>query len=179
MDLQPYVANIQRQLEVTAEAGGEDARTLAGRLFAPLEASVRLTLQDVLAVAAEEITIELAPGSVELRLRGRDPEFVVTPPPAGPPSGGQEADEEPDGWAPSAMTAADTADRDDAAMSRINLRMPDHLKARVEDAASRDGLSVNAWLVRAAATGVERADPGRGRGRRAASGAQRYTGWVR
>jgi len=175
MDLQPYVANIQRQLEVTAEAGGEEARALAGRLFAPLESSVRLTLQDVLAVAAEEITIELAPGSVELRLRGRDPEFVVTPPPGGPPSGGDEADEGPDGWAP----AGDTADRDDAAMSRINLRMPDHLKARVEDAASRDGLSVNAWLVRAAATCIERADPGRGRGRRAASGAQRYTGWVR
>ena len=178
MDLQPYVANIQRQLEVTADAGGEEARALAGRLFAPLEAAVRLTLQDVLAVAVEEITIELAPGSVELRLRGRDPEFVVTPPPAGPPSGGDEADERPDGWAPAADTA-DTADRDDAAMSRINLRMPDHLKARVEDAASRDGLSVNAWLVRAAATCVERADPGRGRGRRAASGAQRYTGWVR
>ena len=175
MDLQPYVANIQRQLEVTAEAGGEEARALAGRLFAPLEASVRLTLQDVLAVAAEEITIDLAPGSVELRLRGRDPEFVVTPPPAGPPSAGADADEGPDGWVP----PAETADRDDAAMSRINLRMPDHLKARVEDAASRDGLSVNAWLVRAAASGVERADPGRGRGRRAASGAQRYTGWVR
>jgi len=175
MDLQPYVANIQRQLEVTAEAGGDEARALAGRLFAPLEASVRLTLQDVLAVAAEEITIDLAPGSVELRLRGRDPEFVVTPPPAGPPAGGEEPDEGPDGWA----TAADAADRDDSAMSRINLRMPDHLKARVEDAASRDGLSVNAWLVRAAATCIERADPGRGRGRRAASGAQRYTGWVR
>jgi hypothetical protein len=175
MDLQPYVANIQRQLEVTADAGGEEARALAGRLFAPLEASVRLTLQDVLAVAAEEITIDLAPGSVELRLRGRDPEFVVTPPPAGSPAGGEEPDEGPDGWAP----AADAADRDDSAMARINLRMPDHLKARVEDAASRYGLSVNAWLVRAAATCIERADPGRGRGRRAASGAQRYTGWVR
>ena len=161
MDLRPYVTNIQRQLEVTAEAGGEEARALAGRLFAPLEAAVRLTLQDVLAAAAEEITVELAPGSVELRLRGRDPEFVVTPPPAGPPPGGQddEADEGPDGWVP----PADTAERDDAAMSRINLRMPDHLKARVESAASRDGLSVNAWLVRAAATCIERPDPGRGR----------------
>ena len=186
MDLQPYIANIQRQLDVTAEAGGEEARALAGRLFAPLEAAVRLTLQDVLAVAAEEITIELAPGSVELRLRGRDPEFVVTPPPAGPSSGGPsslgqdyETDGGPDGWAPNAVTPAETADRDDTAMSRINLRMPDHLKTRVEDAASRDGLSVNAWLVRAAAIALERADPGRGRGRRAASGAQRYTGWVR
>jgi hypothetical protein len=181
MDLRPYVENIQRQLGVAAEAGGEEARALAARLFAPLDAAVRLTLQDVLAVAAEEITCELAPGSVELRLRGRDPEFVVTPPPAGPPPGSQddEADDGPDGWLPSTMAAPDAADRDDAAMSRINLRMPDHLKARVETAASRDGLSVNAWLVRAAASAADRADPGRGRGRRAASGAQRYRGWVR
>ena len=186
MDLQPYVTSIQHQLDVTAEAGGDEARVLAGRLFAPLEAAVRLTLLEVLAVAAEEITIELAPGSVELRLRGRDPEFVVTPPPTGPSSGGPESGgpssggrdyEADEGWAPN--PPADAGDRDDTAMSRINLRMPDHLKARVEDAAGRDGLSVNAWLVRAAASALERADPGRGRGRRAASGAQRYTGWVR
>src|SRR6059036_2913056 len=84
MDLGPYVENLNRQLAVAAEAGGDDARALAERLVAPLEAAIRLTLQDVLAAAAGEITTELAPGSVELRLRGRDPEFVVTPPPADP-----------------------------------------------------------------------------------------------
>src|SRR5487761_1519056 len=82
MDLRPYVETIHRQLSLAAEAGGEESRALAERLVAPLEAALRLALQDVLAVAAEEITCELAPGSVELRLRGRDPEFVVTPPPA-------------------------------------------------------------------------------------------------
>src|SRR6266567_8279516 len=81
MDLRVYVDNIHRQLVVAAEAGGDDARALAERLVAPLDAAIRLALQDVLAAAAEEITCELAPGSVELRLRGRDPEFVVTPPP--------------------------------------------------------------------------------------------------
>src|SRR5712675_762364 len=81
MLLQPYVENIQRQLVVAAEAGGEDAAALAERMLAPLEAAIRLTVQDALVAAAEEITCELAPGSVELRLRGRDPEFVVTPPP--------------------------------------------------------------------------------------------------
>ena len=74
--------NIHEQLAATAEAGGEEARALAERLVAPLDAALRLALQDALAAAAEEITTELAPGSVELRLRGRNPEFVVTPPPA-------------------------------------------------------------------------------------------------
>ena len=44
----------------------------------------------------------------------------------------------------------------DDAISRINLRMPEHLKARVELAADAESLSVNAWLVRAAAARLER-----------------------
>jgi hypothetical protein len=57
--------------------------------------------------------------------------------------------------------------------------MPEHLKARVEKAAEGEGLSVNAWLVRAAAARLERSEGG-GRGtRRVSFGAQRYTGWAR
>ena len=82
MEIDPYVESIRRQLELAAEAGGEEARALAERLVAPLEAAIRLAVQDALAAAAEEITLELAPGSVELRLRGREPEFVVSLPPA-------------------------------------------------------------------------------------------------
>ena len=50
----------------------------------------------------------------------------------------------------------DDSDGDDDTISRINLRMPEHLKARVEQAAVGEGLSVNAWLVRAAAARLER-----------------------
>jgi uncharacterized protein (DUF1778 family) len=64
-------------------------------------------------------------------------------------------------------------------MSRINLRMPDHLKARIEQAAASEGLSVNAWLVRAAAAALERTSQSRRPERRAPQGAQRYTGWAR
>ena len=77
MDLTPYVENLRRELAVAAEAGGDEARALAERLTAPLESAVRLTLLDALSAAADEITRELAPGSVELRLRGGEPEFVV------------------------------------------------------------------------------------------------------
>src|SRR5215211_4914550 len=96
MELTSYVETLRRDLAVAAEAGGEDARALAERLTAPLEASIRLMLLDALSAAADDITRELAPGSVELRLRGGEPEFVVTPvpadepdepPPAAPPEG--------------------------------------------------------------------------------------------
>ena len=94
MELERYIEEIHRQLTVTAEASGEEARALADRLAAPLDAAIRLALQDALSAAAEEITVELAPGSVELRLRGRNPEFVVTPPPADPTADDADADEE-------------------------------------------------------------------------------------
>jgi hypothetical protein len=168
MDLAPYVDRLQGQLAVAAEAGGEEARAVAERLTAPLDAAIRLTLQDALTVAAEEITCELAPGSVELRLRGRELEFVVTPPPE---------TSEPDiaeGQGP-----PPPLEGDEGAMSRINLRLPDHLKGRIEQAAGREGLSVNAWLVRAAAAVLERAEPDGRRGPRPPLGRQRYTGWAR
>ncbi|HEU5002623.1 MAG TPA: YlcI/YnfO family protein [Actinomycetota bacterium] len=174
MDLRPYVENIHQQLAVAAAAGDEEAQTLAERLAAPLDAAVRLTLQDVLALAAEEITLELAPGSVELRLRGSGPEFVVTLPPS-IPADTQEAE---DGDEPDPAPAA-YADSEDGAVSRINLRLPDQLKARIEEAAAREGLSVNAWLVRAAGSAIDRTEHARRRERHVPRGPQRYTGWVR
>ena len=171
MNLELYVENINRQLAIAAEAGGDEARALAERLIAPLEAAIRLTLQDALAAAAEEITTELAPGSVELRLRGRDPEFVVTPPPAD--ASADDLAEDPDDRPPA------FPEGDEGTMSRINLRMPDHLKTRIEQAAASEGLSVNAWLVRAAAAALERTGLSRGRERRTSPGSQRYTGWAR
>ena len=164
MDLTQYVDKLQRDLAVAAEAGGEDARALAERLTAPLESAIRLTLLDALSAAADEITLELAPGSVELRLRAGEPDFVVTPAPADEPA-------EPASAVPA------LPDADEAATARINLRLPEQLKAGVELAAARERLSVNAWLVRVVATAVAQggaaAHP---RGRRSAKS---YTGWVR
>jgi hypothetical protein len=171
MDLGTYVDELQRQLAVAAEAGGEEARLVAERLAAPLDSAIRLMLQDALTVAAEEITLELAPGGVEVRLRGRELEFVVTAPPAADPAGSDTAE---DGSPPLLPEA------DDGSVSRINLRLPDSLKTRVEQAAGREGLSVNAWLVRAAAAALDRADPDRRRSTsRPSWGTQHYTGWAR
>ncbi len=80
MDLMPYVENLRRELAVAAAAGGSEARELAERLTGALESAARLTLLEALSAAADEITSDLAPGSVEVRLRGGDPAFVVTPP---------------------------------------------------------------------------------------------------
>ena len=167
MNLSPHVETLRRELLVAAEAGGDEARSLAERLVTPLDSATRLVLLDALSDAASEITSELAPGSVEVRLRGREPEFVVTQPPA-------EQSFEDVGSA-SIETTAYTGEIDESGASRTTLRLPDHVKAKVDEAAGREGLSVNAWLVRAVVAALE---PGaRDRGRSPSMG-QQYTGWV-
>ncbi|MFB7927853.1 MULTISPECIES: toxin-antitoxin system HicB family antitoxin [Streptomyces] len=176
MDLTPYVDTLRRELAVAAEAGGEDARELAERLTAPLESATRLTLLNVLSAAMDEVTRELAPGSVDVRLRGLDPAFVVTPPPAR--AGFEEPDPRPE--PPRAPAPAPApADADDGTTARINLRLPAHLKGRAEEAAAREGLSVNAWLVRAVNAAVDGGDLRARPAEPTRSGGNRYTGWVR
>jgi predicted transcriptional regulator len=140
VELGQYVYDLQRQLADAAANGSDETRAAAERLAAGLDAATRLVLLDALSAATGEITRDLAPGSVELRLRGRDVEFVVVQPVAE-----SVTDELP----------AAALDLDDTATSRTTLRLPDALKARVDEAAAADGLSVNSWLVRAIAAALQ------------------------
>ena len=81
------------------------------------------------------------------------------------PAPGEEASEP----APDAPALA--PEGDEGATARINLRLPERLKAGIEHAAGRER------LVRAAAVALANGDGGpRQRGGR---GGQTYTGWVR
>jgi hypothetical protein len=180
MDLTSYVDNLRRELATAAEAGGDEARALAERLTSVLESATRLSLLEALSAAADEITRDLAPGSVEVRLRGRDPEFVVTPPvtSSSPPEPSLKsalvgAFEVSMGVRP----PAESGEPDDAGgTTRVTLRLPEHLKPRIDEAAARAGLSVNAWLVRAVSAALEPGTPPRPDGRTIG---RNYTGWVR
>lgn len=136
MDLTPYVESIRQDLASAAEAGGAEARGVAERLGAALDSAARLALLDAISNAAAEITREIAPGGVDVRIRGREPEFVVTLPPADVTPTPEEPAAEPPPL------------DEDGTTTRLTLRLPESLKVRIEEAASRDGLSVNAWLVR-------------------------------
>ena len=177
MDLTSYVGSLGREFASLADAGGADARAVVERLTGPLESAIRMTLLDVLSAAVDEITRELAPGSVELRLRGREPDFVVTSPVAD--TAQDAADDAPATVAGTPEGAVPAAE--DGPTARINVRLPEQLKAAVEEAAAKEGRSVNAWLVRAAAAALHQSDRGR-RPEQSASGKpsrQRFTGWVR
>ena len=137
MDITPYVDRVRADLEATAVAGGADPG-LAERLTRALDSAIRLAMLDALAQAAAEITTELPAGTVDVRLRGRDPEFVVDVPaaPAAPPV---------EGPGPSPSEPEDV--EGDERVARITLRIPESLKARAEALAERSGYSLNTWMV--------------------------------
>lgn len=163
MDIERYADRLRSQLAAVADAGSDETRALAERMSAALDPAIRLALLEVLSEAAAEISRDLAPGSVDVRLRGRDPELVVT-----------RATEPAQSPTMTAASAAAAAVDDDAATFRTTLRLPERLKSRVEQAAVAEGLSVNTWLVRAVTTALE---PG---GRRTVpSSGDRFSGWVR
>jgi hypothetical protein len=145
MDLTPYLEGLRRDLASCAAAGGPEVARAGDLLAGALDSSARLTLLEVLSEAAAEITYALDNVEVDVRLRGRDADLVITavdhPEPAPPPV-----------TEPPPETDGDTA--------RITLRLPEHLKTQVEQAAGTEGTSVNAWLVRAVSTALRPAAPG-------------------
>jgi len=145
MELTPYLDALRRELHAAAAPGGTEVTRTAELLTGALDAAARLCLLEALGDAATEITAKLDGSTVEVRLRGRDADFVVTslaepeaPPPADVPETGD--------------------------LARITLRLPEPLKAQVETAAAADGISVNSWLVRAIAAAVAAPPAHRGRG---------------
>ncbi len=122
-----------------------------------MEASTRLALIRALADAAAEISAETAPTSVELRMSGPDPELVVIVP-APSPEPTLLLPEEPVGpvVSPEPVEIDDSLGVDEEEpVARISLRLPTSVKAKVDEKADRDGISTNAWLLRAVMDALE------------------------
>jgi hypothetical protein len=130
MDLTPYLDTLRGELMAAAAPGGPELGQAAELLSGPLEVSARLALLEVLSDATAEITAQLSSASVEVRLRGRDAELIVTE---------------------VASVTEPVPVNLDGDLARLTLRMPESLKERAEAIAANEGVSVNAWLVRAIA----------------------------
>ncbi len=152
MDISPFVESLRQDLVRAADAGGPEARGAAERLILALEPAVRLTVMEALSQAAAEISAEGRGLAVEVRLRGRDPVFVVISEPTSAPPPAGASDE------PADFDAPDSDAGEGEGLARITLRIPEPLKTRAEALAARRGQSLNSWLVgaaRAAAGGDE------------------------
>lgn len=136
MDITPYVDSLRRDLLAAAESAGEEARQTAERLGYALDPSARLALMEAISQAASEITAAMPAGSVDVRLDGRDLDFVVQAPQATSPT-------PPVPPAPPAPPVPG----DDEGLARITVRMPESIKVKADEAAAAAGQSLNTWLV--------------------------------
>ncbi|UYM07090.1 toxin-antitoxin system HicB family antitoxin [Solicola gregarius] len=143
MNLSQYVERLRADLTDAAAAGDDEIRSAAERLAQALSPSTRMVMLEALSDATAEITSELEQATVEVRLKGREPEFVVSevysepvapPPPPTPPT-------------PPPAPGADDAESD--VVARVTVRIPEWLKARAEDLATEQAQSLNAWIVNA------------------------------
>ena len=148
MNITIVIDSLKDDLAGTAEIGDERVAAIARRLTDMLGSSLRLRLLELLSQAALEVSAKLPSGHVEVRLAGQEPELVFVEEAAEP------------GAAPEELSA------------RITLRLPESLKGTIEEAASREGVSVNTWLVRAIARATE---PKRG----AVSTGRRLSGYAK
>jgi hypothetical protein len=146
MELSPYIESVRVGVVNASSLADEQTQHVAERLGTAIESSTRLALIQALSDAAGSISAEMAPSSVELRMIGRDPEFVVSI---------QTAEAEPTLLLPDAEPSPEgtgespTTEPDDEPLARITLRLPQSVKARVDEMASSEGISTNAWLIRA------------------------------
>lgn len=126
MQLSTHIDALLADLQAAGSLGDESVAQAAERLSEAIKGSARLRLLDLLSEATLEVSDQLPSGHVEIRLAGQDPSLVYV--------------EE--------RETAEPAAADDGMTARITLRLPESLKVAIEVAATKDGLSVNTWLVR-------------------------------
>lgn len=144
METARFIAALERDLSAVAAVGDEETAAAAERLIQALRGSAGMRLMETLGEAALEISDQLPEGHVEVRLAGPDPELVYV--------GAEPAE-------PADVPA------EDGLAARITLRLYESLKRELEAAAAREGMSLNAWLVRALSRSVA-SPPPRSRGNR-------------
>ncbi len=125
MQMSLTVDAVRSDVAAIGELGDETVADVAERIAALLARALPARLLELLTSVAADVSAELPEGRLEVRVRGDDVDLVYV-------------DEEP--GAPSVG--------DDELSARISLRLSEGLKARVEDGAGRESLSVNSYIVR-------------------------------
>ena len=126
MKLSETVEGLKEDLSKLAGLGGDAVAAAAANLADAIGGPATIRLLDLLGEAAAELGAQLPSGRVEVRISGRDAELVYV-------------DE-------AGLTVE--ADLGEDQSARISLRLPEQLKILIDQAAGREGVSTNTWIVR-------------------------------
>ncbi|WP_420752099.1 toxin-antitoxin system HicB family antitoxin [Rhodococcus sp. O3] len=132
MNIETYTTAVTDAVLAAAELGDEQTRRTAAALATAIAAPVRLAVLDALSDLAAEVSDQLGDRRVTVRLDGRDTVVEVH-----------------DGPAPEAETPPPTFEEVTGDISRVTLRLVEQIKARAEEAAAQNGLSLNSWVAQA------------------------------
>ena len=141
MHVEPIITELRVALvgHAALAAGDPAVEGAAAHLVGALEPAVRQAILALAEQAAAEVAAQLPDRTVDVLLSDGDPSLRVSEAPA------------------SAGASAPSGEEFDA---RITLRLPPSLKRLIEDSASIDGDSVNAWVVDALSRRAKRSTPG-------------------
>ena len=135
MKMSLVVDGLRSDVISVGELGDDTVAEVADRIAELLGRSVPSRILDLLSEVAAEVSAELPDGRVEIRVAGDDVDLAYVEDVHARPAG---ARSEGDG----------DRERDRDMSARITLRLSESLKVRVEEGAAREGISVNAFIVR-------------------------------
>ncbi|HEY6472800.1 MAG TPA: toxin-antitoxin system HicB family antitoxin [Acidimicrobiales bacterium] len=143
MKMSLVVDGLRADVLSVGELGDDTVAAVAERIAALLGRSMPARILELLSDVSAEVSAELPDGHLEIRVAGDDVDLAYV-------------EDAPAAAAPADGDGGSGADRDLSA--RISLRLSEGLKARAEEGAAREGISVNAFIVRTLERGATSSD---------------------
>jgi hypothetical protein len=128
-----FTETLRSDLEAVGSMGSDKAMKVADRMITVALPLAKARMLEAMSMALTELSGVLGIERIDLRVSGDDVTFVPAEP------------------VMVTRTVEQSADQ-----ARFSLRLPDDLKARIDERAAAEGTSTNTWMVRALETTVGR-----------------------
>jgi len=139
-----FTESLRSDLEAVGSMGSDKAMKVADRMIAVALPLAKARMLEAMSMALAELSAVVGVEGIDLRVSGDDVTFVPSQPSAAAPVSVDQSGEQ----------------------ARFSLRLPDDLKARVDDRAASEGISTNTWIVRALEAAIGQGNRHSPRGRR-------------
>ena len=124
MKMSKFIELLSNDIKALGKLGGQELDSAVSRLIPTLAPVLRTRLLEALTEIAEELSEQLPGAHLEARVQGDEIELIY--------------------FEDGSVTRESPADLN----ARITLRLPEDLKSRIESAATKEGISLNSWLLK-------------------------------
>lgn len=124
MKMSKFIELLSSDIKALGKLGGQELDSAVSRLIPTLAPVLRTRLLEAFTEIAVELSEQLPGAHLEARIQGDEIELIYVE----------------DG----SIVRENPADLN----ARITLRLPEDLKSRIESAATKEGISLNSWLLK-------------------------------